>query len=342
MKNKIPGSIYTRKTSRKLIIFLKGKQHHTGLDDTPENRKKAEKILYELYYELNDSSFQNKISIKNAVENYIEYCKQKKLSTKTLKGYIYSLKLIFHYDDNTNYLTEQIIEKTIKSFLALNQKKYSGTSMNIHLRSARAFLNYIQENENIEFKTNFYKKYRQKAARKEYMYYSLEEYELILADSRKYSERQTLLYEFLWETGFRIGETINLNRSQIDLERKVISIPNKINKKVIDYYPISKNVLEIIEKILKLVNSCKLFGYTTNQVSRLQKSLRNREKRLGIKKSGQSFHGFRKSFSKKLFDNDVSLSDVKDLMRHSDINTTLSYYKGYNTEKLRGVLNNLQ
>jgi len=99
--------------------------------------------------------------------------------------------------------------------------------------------------------------------------------------------------------------------------------------------------LEIIEKILKLVKSNTLFGYSNNQVSRLQKSLRLREIRLGIKRGGRSFHGFRKSFSKKLFDNDVSLSDVRDLMRHSDINTTLDYYKGYNTEKLRGVLEKL-
>jgi hypothetical protein len=47
----IPGSIFVEKRSGTLVVQVKNKRHYTGLKDTPNNRKHAEKIKENLYLE---------------------------------------------------------------------------------------------------------------------------------------------------------------------------------------------------------------------------------------------------------------------------------------------------
>ena len=67
--------------------------------------------------------------------------------------------------------------------------------------------------------------------------------------------------------------------------------------------------------------------------------LRKAEHNLKIKKEGQGLHGFRRSFTKKLINSNVSLADIQDILRHSSIETTMAHYNEYRPDELIEEMN---
>ncbi len=59
---------------------------------------------------------------------------------------------------------------------------------------------------------------------------------------------------------------------------------------------------------------------------------------VGIDKQERGFHAIRRTFATNLIDSNVSLADVKDLMRHKDIKTTLEHYKAKNSQRLEAIV----
>ncbi len=159
------------------------------------------------------------------------------------------------------------------------------------------------------------------------------------------SQRNKLIIEFMFSTGVRISECINMKISDLDFNEhtgKVVS--GKGNKDriiilsknwVVDY----KKYLEEREKKQKSEYLfCNQEGSTLSPDT-VQKFLKISAKKAGINKA-VSPHKLRHSFATALLENDVNIRYIQQLLGHANLNTTQIYTK-VNTNKLKEIKNPL-
>ncbi len=343
MIKKFKYSIFLRPESKLLYIRMFGKKISTGLSDTEANRKLIEKIALNRYQEyLKNNGVYSKpqiiLRIRELADEYAKTLKQ--INSK--RSFLYSMKKL-DYEENYPISIENL-KKKIKKMKSLN---YSPVTVNTVLRRLRAFLNSLHEDgilpEVISLKREF-----EKEPQTENNAYSDKEIELILVKAKKKDKEFYLLILFLRYTGFRIGESLTLTNDCFDFNRMIIMVPNKINKKNIQKFPITEIVEKIYHEVEILRNNGKTFSdnrffrWSIESVSRLLTWLRAIENELGIKVSRRGFHGFRRSFADSMFDKGLKIDVIKELMRHSDINITFDFYKSYQQTKLSGELSELQ
>ena len=356
----LPGSIFKR--GNKWYITIGGEQRSTGIDATPEGLKLVQRIHKEAYMEslknsgkLPKQNTTQTFTFLTAWEEFIEYKKAKQLVKKSIYTYQYSFDLLL--SEYKNYqISEQSLNRAAIELLKI--KKYKPASKNIYLRHIQYFLNWCYENKIISEKINIFSKFKLDAPKKIFMDYSEEEIKLILSAAQKKDREFYSLIMFMLLTGSRIKETLSLKWTDIDFDNWLILFPNKTKKTIIDRFPISEKLMPLLkelkilsEKRLGTEKKAKVFRWESSSDSSLGKKLRLLEAgiekiikettntEIKIKKVGRAFHGFRKTFSDNLIDNEIDIYSLKDLMRHKDISTTLEIYKDYKTKKLRDILN---
>ena len=76
----------------------------------------------------------------------------------------------------------------------------------------------------------------------------------------------------------------------------------------------------------------KLFSWKeTQSPNRIIKRVENS---IGIKAESHGLHGFRRAFANRLFEQKLEITDIQEIMRHRDIQTTLRYYKEFKQREL--------
>lgn len=151
-------------------------------------------------------------------------------------------------------------------------------------------------------------------------------------------------------TGMRIAEILALKESDIDFENNEINIHNQLiyvgrntkdyeivsklkTKKSKDTIPLNDQLKELLLEYLKKHHSeyiCQKdnkFYYVTY----LDKILKN--------KYGFSFHDLRHTFASNLYESGVDIKTTQELLRHSDINTTLNVYTHLKENKKLDTVN---
>ena len=137
----------------------------------------------------------------------------------------------------------------------------------------------------------------------------------------------SLIYEFLFFTGCRIGEVINLQFSHIDTSSNKINIQNSATFKTKSgknrIIPMSKVVVRIIsimkdQKINEFVFGKRYSSsYISHRFKRITRAIElNEHLRL---------HDLRHSFASSLVQKGVSLYVVKEILGHKNISTTEKY-----------------
>lgn len=131
---------------------------------------------------------------------------------------------------------------------------------------------------------------------------------------------------FLYYTGLRLNELINLKRNDIDLKRKTIHIKNAKGSK--DRIIFLHN--ELI-KILKLMRYKKDFNFLflTNRKTKynnrtIELIIKNTAKKAGIKKNIIP-HTLRHSFATHLLEKGLDIRNIQHLLGHKDLRTTQIY-----------------
>jgi integrase len=278
-------------------------------------------------------------TIANVFRKYVEYKqKHKKVSPSTLKMYDYYIKSVF--PDFNLILNEKNIVKSLDNFI--ESTTLSKTSIKFILDGVRAFLNWASDEEQQYIpKKNYTKKYNVKLPKIIKPPYTEEEYKMFIDYfESKNKKEMSLLIQFLWHTGARIGETLKIKLSDINLKEGYIKTSNKIYKSDEEMILLSNEAKEIIQKIVEfrgIGEDDNLFSWTDKYFA--QERLRWAEKKLGINIKGRGFHGFRRAFSDKLFGKNFETSDVQEIMRHSDISVTVNHYKSFYKKKLINKMN---
>ena len=131
------------------------------------------------------------------------------------------------------------------------------------------------------------------------------------------------LVKLLVITGFRISEAIALEWGDIKGDHIIVK---NIKAKRRDYFPLTdeiKNHLSTIEK-----NGAKVFRYNkVSQVRYINKLIaRETNKKY-------SFHSFRKKFATE-WSRFLMPAELKEVMRHGEVRTTMQYYVGLNIVKI--------
>lgn len=353
MKKNFKGSIFTRTTSsgRKMLYFkspyLNNISTSTGLEDTKFNRKEVISKLKNIEYEFETGTNQKevKIDVNKLFEKYINHCvENKKLQHKTIQSYIYAYNKLVpmnHFisekiinDNKEIYYLEFQIKKNLKK-LELNP-----TSKNILLRSIGTFINWLIQEEYIQYFN--YKKYKSKETKKPIETFSEDEIKQILDYLRKSNRKVYYVLEFMALTGTRGKETLEIKFSDIDIENKSLSIPNKIRKDIIQTIPLKKEAIEIIllmqeQANHRYKNKEKLFDYNVSSLRYISKVLADVMNKYDIKKNVK-LHAFRKYYATQIVKSGVSPYLAQKLIRHTNIQTTINHYYSQDISELNKII----
>lgn len=149
-----------------------------------------------------------------------------------------------------------------------------------------------------------------------------------MRDLCKNDVRNLVLVELLLVTGMRVGELINLNRSDINFEERSCIVLGKGNKQREVYFDAKTKIH--LQKYLKSRedNEIALFVSKNKPHQRLSISgieliIRNIGKNLNIDKAHP--HKFRRTLATMAIDKGMPIEQVQKLLGHVNIETTMSY-----------------
>lgn len=130
--------------------------------------------------------------------------------------------------------------------------------------------------------------------------------------------KDKMLIKFLWMTGVRITEAINIKRSDIDFKNYLIKIrwlkSRKYSERMIPMHPSLKNILELFVAALR--QDDKVFPFTRQRGWQItQQYLQGNP------------HKLRHSFAVNWLRNEGNLNTLHLILGHSKIQTTLEYTK---------------
>lgn len=144
--------------------------------------------------------------------------------------------------------------------------------------------------------------------------------------------RDKAMLELLYATGIKVSELISLKLSDINLNIGILHLRNQKSERIIPIYP------EAIKAISKYINSVRiflvsdedndyLFTNMNGQVMSRQgfwKIIKQYAAQAKIKKDITP-HTLRHSFAAHLLENGAQLTDIKEMLGHSDISSTQIY-----------------
>jgi integrase/recombinase XerD len=134
-------------------------------------------------------------------------------------------------------------------------------------------------------------------------------------------DNKSMLIQFLWRTGVRITEAINIQKKDIDIFNNEILIKWLKNKKYthrkIPIHTTLKNPLNFYISRLNQVDF--IFPFSRQTAYRLVN-------RLGFGNPHKIRHSFAVNFLRQS-DRPMALVELRDLLGHSKINTTMEYLK---------------
>lgn len=269
------------------------------------------------------------------VLKYLDYLKyNKNYSDETIKNY--KLDLIDYF----NFLEKEIINyKDIEYtdlkylFKHFNDLNLSSKSIRRHISSIKGFYKYLVKLEIIKNNPFIYVNLPKKEIKlpRYLTYQELLDIFNSLDISTPFNLRDRLILEFLYGTGVRVSELVNIKVSNINKNNKSIKILGKGNKERIVYYnPVCHNLLNKYLNIYSSINK-KNVDYlffnqqgnklTTQGISYLINKI---IKKISFNKHITP-HMLRHSFATHLLNNGCDLLTVQELLGHQSISTTAIY-----------------
>ena len=273
-------------------------------------------------------------------------------TTATIKeNYKITLRKFYNYLNENNIkeipLTEQFITKLIKQYKAylINNCQLASTSINTYILSVQSFFSFLGIKTHINKLDN-------KAKTKEYKYLTLHEINLLIetipeqTNKKELQLRNKAIILLMFGSGLRVNELINLKRNDYILKNNIyyISIIGKgkakDNKELIPIAPETSQAINNYLEIKKHKDNKYLFSNIRNQKLTRQginKTLKqiaiitDKKHDLNITPRCSS-HALRHGLARHLLINkQMPINQVKDILRHENLETTIKYLT--NSEK---------
>lgn len=306
----------------------------------------------------------NKNNLNNHIENFMDYCKLKNLSRKTMNSYEASLLLFSKFLEEElnireiNSIKTSTINEYIKftkergkySFVAdsnsVNKnnpanrmdlgKEISDTTINNYIRNLKVFFNWCYAEKII--KTNITKDVKfLKTKRKPKEDITDEDFIRLIKNinTTKFHEyRDYVIIQLIMDTGMRVGETLSLTIDNLNIDRRYIEIPAEITKGKKDRFVFFSNTMSgILRSWLqykdRYVDSMDLVFCTKKgtklSVPNFERNFKIYKDRAGIKKNITP-HTLRNNFSKRFLMNGGDIYTLSKILGHSSVTVTEKAY----------------
>ncbi len=250
-------------------------------------------------------------------------------SKRTVDSYIYHNKKFLDFIKKE---PGNVDENDAKHYIAhlMSDKKYRPSSINLAISSLKFFYSQILQNN------AFNRVKAQKLEKKLPTVLTKEEIKKLLNAIE--NPKHKLLVEFMYSSGLRVSECINLKIDDLDFSEKTGKIKHgKGNKE--RYIILSDNLISHLNEYLKNKkdNSNYIFSIKNRPITvrQAQKVVKEAAKRAGIKKR-VFCHALRSSFATHLLEAGTDIRVIQELLGHSDLSTTQIYTK-VSTQQLKKV-----
>lgn len=306
------------------------------------------------------------------VDDFINYCNYKNLSTKTIGSYEQALRLLVRYlQDNCNITrTEQVKEKNITDYISnvkergkytviANEntrktnnpqnrqdfgKKVSLATVNNYTRNIRVYFNYMYENRLI--KVNPMQKIKPiRIPRKAKGYLNDKDFNNLLKcfDLSKFHEyRDYVITQLVFDTGMRIGECLMIrDETDINFTERTIFLPAENTKGKKDKYvffstPMAAELRRWLQYRDRYKDSefcfCTIRGTQLKEKS-FESNFTNYGERIGNREIHP--HMLRNNFAKRFLMNGGDIYTLSKILGHSSVKVTEECYLDLDTEDLR-------
>ena len=272
-----------------------------------------------------------KLEISLLIDSYRDFLiYEKGLSENTIDAYISDINKVSNNDvyfNIDNFITTKYLKNA-------ENKKYSGSTKKRIQSSVNQFLKFLIEEKfisNIEIK-NISIRSEQKLP------IILSPYEIEqLIDFYDHnlfiSSRNKTIIDFMYSTGCRVSELINVEESDIDIDDAFVRLEGKGSKQRI--VPLGSKVLVNLEKYLELRNQFKNIKNNNLFISKSYKKLDRTAVFRIIKSTGVKVgintsiypHILRHSAATHMLEGGCDLRTVQEFLGHSSVSTTQIYTK---------------
>jgi integrase len=332
----------------------KRKRKALGLEDTRDNRKKADIIRKQIEYELASGVFSERlkrldkksITLRRGLEEFLE--NKTELRPRTISNYrqamdkfikfsgdigiekvtpdlVKSIREKIKFDKYTPNITRKK-ERTEDSGeeRELIEKQIKENTIISYFHKMRIIFNYFVKQGYIQ--SNPIPTQKLKLNR----IITIPDKDLVdILEKLKQSNRgHYKIIMFLLLTGLRIGEIIGLTfEKNVDFREEVLRVWN-YKKDREDLLPLYPELAEFLRTEWSDYSGL-LFNYKSSHSFKFFDKFRKRE---GYEK--YSFHTLRKTFISKLINSGMSVYDVMTLARHKNIETTLRHYSSADIRRM--------
>ncbi len=289
---------------------------------------------------------------KEILNNYVKYLRDiRNMSERTIKSYELDINdfLLFLENNEIDFfkINQNISVEYIK---ALDKRHLSRSSISRKVSSQRGFIKYCRKHNFIE-KDIFSNISLKRGERKLPTVLSVEEiYELLTIEVQDFnSMRNRLMYSLLYDTGLRISEAINLEVSDININKNSFKVLTKGNKQRIVFYTdrtksLLKEYLNERLKVQSKISSIKTEDKNKLFITNLGKHLSISTVEIIFERQRVIFgwqknftpHVLRHTYATHLLNNGASIRMVQQMLGHSSLSTT-QIYTHVSQKKMRDV-----
>ncbi len=348
-KSTFPGTIYVPAGANRIYIEYypqdgsKRKRIATGLRPSKEGYEVAETMLKRIYLSENkilrthetpekEVTPPKEIDFETAFADFIRiYCVNK--SPRTIVNYEEGFKKIFSSVKKLS-VSDHEFENSIVEFVG--SSSLAATSVNIYLRSVQVFAGFCARKGYVQPR-NYYQEFSLTEQRKEVQIFMPEEVAAMLETMRKRGRTDLAqLVQFLLETGFRIGQALNLQWT--DIKDGLIYRNSKHGERY-EPFPITVSLQKLFDAMPRhSTKPNKVFFWEMSSQAAISRDFNKILAESGIEKQHRNWHTFRKTAASYWAAQGLPLQEVQRLLGHTSVEITNSYYTKVNMDSLREKL----
>lgn len=284
--------------------------------------KKFQEVIVDAFAE--NSAVKNDISNSDFLKMFLDAKKIEGCSDRTIKYYRTTME---HFISEVDTLVRKVTTEEIREYLATYQKRNNCSNVTIDnvRRNISSFFSWLEEEDYIlKSPTKRIHKIKTKTTVKNVI--SDEGIEK-LRDNCK-DIRDLAIIDLLYSTGIRVGELVNLNIDDIDLEGRECVVYGKGDKERRVYFD-AKAKVHLKDYINSRTDENEALFVTLDlphnrlKISGVEIRLRQLGRRLNLERVHP--HKFRRTMATRAIDKGMPIEQVQRILGHSQIDTTMQY-----------------
>ena len=284
--------------------------------------KKLQEVIFKTFAE-NEASKTN-ISNDEFLNMFLAAKRIEGCSGRTIKYYQATVNhLLAHIETNVRKITTEEIREYLSNYQQWNH--CSNVTIDNVRRNISSFFSWLEEEDYI-LKSPMRRIHKIKTKTIVKSVISDEGIEHLRDHCRV--KRDLAIIDLLYSTGMRVGELVNLNIGDVDLEGRECVVYGKGNKERRVYFD-AKAKVHLKEYIESRCDTNEALFVTLDapfdrlKISGVEIRLRQLGRRLGLERIHP--HKFRRSMATRAIDKGMPIEQVQKILGHSQIDTTMQY-----------------